>query len=395
MRNLVIEADGGSRGNPGSAGSGALVFDRDSGEVLVEICDYIGIATNNVAEYRALLAGVTAALEVDPLCALEVRMDSKLVIEQMSGGWKIKHPDMQALAIQIHSVLGGKPVNWVWIPREQNGRADTLANRAMDARTSSVTWIGTPVKDAKPASQISSTVEFNSELPSSVRAPLGVTKPQTTVILVRHGRTALTESKRISGSTGANPGLSAAGWQDARAVADELAKLGKSGPWAHLKPITSIVASPMQRTMDTASAISESLGGLAITPMPGFREISFGSWDGLTNEEAMAADPELFQAWRGSWDVAPPAGESLRDFDDRIRAARNELLEKFAGQTVVVVAHVMPIRGLLRFAFDADIAAYWRPTIAPCSIGIVRLWGDQAAEVLTVNSTAHLVPRLD
>lgn len=395
MRCLVVEADGGSRGNPGPAGSGALVFDRDTGEVIAEICDYIGVATNNVAEYRALLAGISAALEVDAGAKLEVRMDSKLVIEQMSGGWKIKHPDMQALAIEIHSLLAGRPVSWVWVPREQNGRADALANEAMDAKTSSIRWHGTSTSPVAQSPRNPASAEFNNLLPSSVRAPQGVTKPLTTVVLVRHGRTALTESKRISGSTGANPGLSDAGWSDARSVAAELERFGKSGPWSHLEPITSIVASPMQRTMDTASSVSTALGGLAVTPMPGFREISFGSWDGLTNEEALAQDPALFEAWRGSWEVSPPGGESLREFDDRIRAARNALLENYVGQTVALVAHVMPIRAMLRFAMAADIEAYWRPVIAPCSITILRFWGDEAAEVLAVNSTAHLTSRLN
>jgi probable phosphoglycerate mutase len=387
-RQFLIEADGGSRGNPGESGSGAIVVDRATGELLVEISEFIGVATNNVAEYRALLAGVTAALELDPHADIEVRMDSKLVIEQMSGGWKIKHPDMQALAIKVHQILAGKPVRWTWIPREQNGRADALANKAMDQRSSQRLFAAEAQRD-KHVLPVASTVEFNSELPSSVRAPGGVTKPLTTVILVRHGRTALTESKRISGSGGADPALSEAGQQDAARVAAELSKVGNSGPWAHLPPISAVISSPMARTFETAQAIAADLG-LTPSKLDDLREIHFGSWDGLTNDEARAADPELFESWRGSWQVSPPGGESLEQFDNRIRSARNQILEANAGKTIVVVAHVMPIRGFLRQAFDADIAAYWRPQVSPCSITVLRLWGGEAAEVLAVNATHHL-----
>ncbi|MFM7029551.1 MAG: bifunctional RNase H/acid phosphatase [Micrococcales bacterium] len=385
--NLIIEADGGSRGNPGPSGSGAVVINRGTGEILIEIAEYIGTATNNVAEYRALLAAVREALALDPGAHLEVRMDSKLVIEQMSGAWKIKHPDMQALAIQVHQLLAGRAVGWTWIPREQNSRADALANMAMDTkRTEILHASASPTVAVTP---VASTVEFNAELPSSVRAPGGVTKPLTTLILVRHGRTALTESKRISGSGGADPELSDAGLADAAAVAAELAKVGTAGPWAHLKPPSAIVTSPIARTRGTAEAIGKALH-LDPIVLDGIREISFGAWDGNTNDEARAMDPQRFEDWRGSWEVAPPGGESLRDFDDRIRAARNQILERFAGETVVVVSHVMPIRGFIRAAFDADIAGYWRPQISPCSITILRLWGGEAAEVTVVNATHHL-----
>ena len=135
-RRLIVEADGGSRGNPGLAGSGTLVIDPDSGEVLAEIGIFVGIASNNVAEYRALIAGVTKALEIDPHAALRVRMDSRLVIEQMSGRWKVKHPDMVQLVREAHRILAHTEVSFEWIPREQNSRADHLANEAMDKRLS-------------------------------------------------------------------------------------------------------------------------------------------------------------------------------------------------------------------------------------------------------------------
>lgn len=135
-RELVVEADGGSRGNPGQAGSGTLVIDPVTGEVLAEIGLYVGIASNNVAEYKAMIAGVTKALKLDPDAVIHVRMDSKLVVEQMSGRWKIKHPDMADLAAEARGILSGTPVSFEWIPRAENSRADRLANEAMDKRAS-------------------------------------------------------------------------------------------------------------------------------------------------------------------------------------------------------------------------------------------------------------------
>ena len=135
-RELIVEADGGSRGNPGVAGSGTLVIDAATGEVLAEIGIYVGIASNNVAEYTAMIAGVKKALAIDPTADLHVRMDSKLVVEQMSGRWKIKHPDMADLAAEARRLLSGTPVSFEWIPRAENSRADLLANEAMDKKIS-------------------------------------------------------------------------------------------------------------------------------------------------------------------------------------------------------------------------------------------------------------------
>ncbi len=102
-RAVLIQADGGSRGNPGKAAYGAVLSDADTGEVIAEDGSTIGIATNNVAEYSGLIAGLKLAAEFTPDADIEVRMDSKLVVEQMSGNWKIKHPDMKPLAMEAHA----------------------------------------------------------------------------------------------------------------------------------------------------------------------------------------------------------------------------------------------------------------------------------------------------
>ena len=380
---LIIEADGGSRGNPGPSGSGAVVIDADSGFVITEISTFGGVATNNVAEYKAVIAGLNEAFRHNPKASVLVRMDSKLVVEQMSGNWKIKHPDMQVLGIEVQKLISGKNVTWVWIPREQNSRADALANEAMDTETDSIRHL-----DAREVKS-SRSIEFNPTLPSSVRAPGSVTEPLTTLILVRHGRTPLTEAHKISGGTGDDPSLSELGRQDADAVATLVAGFGQESTFAHIPTPTAVVSSPMKRTAQTATAIAAKLG-LSVELEENLREISFGDWDGHTNEQVAELWPDVFEAWRGSWELSPPNGESLETFDARVRNARESILSKYAGQTVVVVAHVMPIRGFITLSLEAGPAGYWTPQVAPCSVTIVRQWGTSHSELATTNFTAHL-----
>jgi ribonuclease H / adenosylcobalamin/alpha-ribazole phosphatase len=131
---VVVEADGGSRGNPGNAAYGAVLKDADTGEVIAERAERIGVASNNVAEYRGLIAGLELYREHTDGAALEVRMDSKLVVEQMSGRWQIKHPGLRPLAADAAALVRRfDSVTFGWVPRERNKHADALANAAMDA----------------------------------------------------------------------------------------------------------------------------------------------------------------------------------------------------------------------------------------------------------------------
>ncbi len=131
-RRLVVEADGGSRGNPGRAAYGALVRAGD-GSILDSEGRTLGVTTNNVAEYSGLIAGLEMARAIDAEAAVEVRMDSKLVIEQSAGRWKVKNPDLRVLAERVR---GLRPANvtWTWVPRAQNTAADSLVNAALDGR---------------------------------------------------------------------------------------------------------------------------------------------------------------------------------------------------------------------------------------------------------------------
>ena len=128
---VVVEADGGSRGNPGKAAYGAVLKEAATGRVLAERAERIGVASNNVAEYRGLIAGLELYREHADGADLEVRMDSKLVVEQMSGRWKIKHPAMRPLALEANRLAPAR-TRYTWVPREQNKHADRLANLALD-----------------------------------------------------------------------------------------------------------------------------------------------------------------------------------------------------------------------------------------------------------------------
>ncbi|MGI8557402.1 MAG: reverse transcriptase-like protein [Solirubrobacteraceae bacterium] len=128
---LIVHVDGGSRGNPGPAAAGAVTSDAH-GTVLDEAARLIGIASNNVAEYRALLLGLERARE---LGASEVELinDSELIANQLTGAYRVKHPDMKPLYLQAMAALRGFE-KWSirTVPREQNAHADGLVNAALD-----------------------------------------------------------------------------------------------------------------------------------------------------------------------------------------------------------------------------------------------------------------------
>lgn len=128
----TIHADGASRGNPGPAAGGAVALETVTGRLALEVAVLVGIASNNVAEYRGMIAAIQAVREhLDP-SALTIKMDSKLVVEQMSGRWKVKHPDMRQLVKEAWAVIEGMPVEFLWIPREDNHLADQMGNLALD-----------------------------------------------------------------------------------------------------------------------------------------------------------------------------------------------------------------------------------------------------------------------
>jgi ribonuclease HI len=134
-KEIVVFCDGGARGNPGPAAIGAVVEDRttDPPTRLATVSERIGSTTNNVAEYKALIAGLTAA-KAFPARVLRVRADSMLVIKQVSGEWKIKQAHLRPLVEEARALLAGyDEVDLGHVPREQNTDADLLVNAALDA----------------------------------------------------------------------------------------------------------------------------------------------------------------------------------------------------------------------------------------------------------------------
>ncbi|MEU0332885.1 bifunctional RNase H/acid phosphatase [Streptomyces sp. NPDC006193] len=546
MREFIVEADGGSRGNPGPAGYGAVVRDAATGDTLAETAEYIGVATNNVAEYRGLLAGLRAAHALDPSAAVHVRMDSKLVVEQMSGRWKIKHPDMKPLAAQARSVFPPDRVTYEWIPRERNKHADRLANEAMDAGAKGEPWSppgpraasaappavpepAGPPGDAKagaararaaltrtrdtapaaaapapvdehrppvagerrasdsgagrppapgerqtsgpgagqlsvpgerrasgsdeqqapalgdrwasgpggeeaPASEQRVTASGGEQVPvsgeslaaasgdeqapaprerrasgpgagqvpasrqSRASAP-GGEAPATsreqrpgwgaapdlgapaTFVLLRHGETPLTPQKRFSGSGGADPSLSDAGREQARRVAEALARRGT---------VQAVVASPLARTRETAAVVAGRLG-LDVTIDEGLRETDFGAWEGLTFGEVRERYPDDLNAWLADPEARPTGGgESFAETAVRIAATRDKLVAAHAGRTVLLVTHVTPIKTLIRLALGAPPESLFRMELSAASLSAVAYYADGNASVRLFNDTSHL-----
>lgn len=371
---VIVEADGGSRGNPGPAGYGAVVRDAETGAVLAERQEGLGVTTNNVAEYRGLIAGLRAAAELGAT-AVDVRMDSKLVVEQMSGRWKIRHAALQPLALQARELASQfDQVRYEWVPRAQNAHADRLANEAMDSQV------------GKPTSP-SGTDNASAKAPQATSPPTkwtGAKGSPTRMFLVRHGQTELSVDRRYSGR-GDVP-LTEHGREQAAALAKRLAGLSGLVTGGVAAPI---VSSPLTRTKQTAQAIADAIGGQVFTE-PGLLEADFGAWEGLTFAEAAQRDPELHARWIRDPSVPAPGGESFEAVFDRVRKVRDELLARHAGQTVVVVSHVTPIKSLLRLGLDAGPALLFRLHLDLASLSIVEFYPDGNASVRLVNDVSHL-----
>ena len=372
---VVIEADGGSRGNPGPAAYGSLLRDADSGEVLAERAEFIGHASNNVAEYRGLIGGLQLVAEHAPGAEVEVRMDSKLVIEQMAGRWKIKHPDMRPLALQAQR-LAPPGVRWTWVRRELNQAADALLNAVLDSvqgrtpRRPAATPDSTEPADPTALAareRAAAGDEAGQRATKSVSSWLSrADTVPTTVLLLRHGVTSSTVAKLFCGAGGTDPGLLDEGRDQAARAAGWLARRGG---------VDAIVTSPLRRTRETAQVVADQLG-LGVAQEDGLAEAAFGRWDGLSFPEVLEKYPAELDAWMTSTSVAPPGGESFDDVSKRVVSARDRLLAQYAGRTVVAVSHVTPIKMLVRAALDAPMHVIYRMELGPASITTVQWWPD-------------------
>jgi ribonuclease H / adenosylcobalamin/alpha-ribazole phosphatase len=444
VRHLVIEADGGSRGNPGPAAYGAVVLDGRTGEILVELADYLGIQTNNVAEYEGVTAGLAAAMEIDPEAQVEARLDSKLVVEQLSGGWAIRNAKLRELALRAKALAPPDRVRFTWVPRAQNKRADSLANQSLDAaaagRPAKIerwnrgagdadiyvdvadhlgaeaqaeaeavaaaqageapgSWVSGAVAAEVGAAHIRAALrgepEGADDAPALFEAPEapGATAKRivgwsradlgapTTLLMVRHGVTQQSIEHRFSGINGFDPPLIDLGRRQAQAAAAELARRGGADV---------IVSSPLQRTRQTAAIISERLGMGEPLIVDGLAEADFGKWDSLNFGEVKERWPDELAAWMASTEVAPPGGESFVQVRRRVDAARAELLERFPRKRVLAVSHVTPIKVLVQHVLEAPASSAYRFELAPCSLTTLAWWADGISTVFGMGESGHL-----
>ena len=366
---LILFADGASRGNPGKASLGAVLV-RD-GEEIARISRTLGTRTNNYAEYSAVIAGLEYVIENNLGPELLIRMDSKLVVEQLSGRWQIKHPELRELASAAQRLLSQLKATLEWIPREENFLADEAANQALD---------GDPGPMVAP-------IEFqalSSIQPSSIRSPRVSSEP-TVVYVIRHGHTQSTESKLISGAID-NPGLSDLGRAEAKSAAEAMSRL--STRFELLGPQL-IVHSDMLRTTETAELISESMS-VPIRSDSRLREISFGDWEAKSMGELEAAVDGQVNAWRGSVTAKPPGGESVNDLEKRVVKSLRDLIAEHSGSAVAIVAHMMPLRSIARYALKSSVDSHWSLQFAPGSVSVYRFFGEELAEVYCLNSCEHL-----
>ncbi|MGH8889124.1 MAG: bifunctional RNase H/acid phosphatase [Acidothermaceae bacterium] len=381
-RRLIVEADGGSRSNPGPAGYGAVVLDAATGEVLREASDFLGVATNNFAEYSGLIAGLRAAHEVDAGAYIEVRMDSRLVVEQMSGRWQIKHPDLRPLAREaagLASAFGPGHVKYSWIPRERNKMADRLANLAMDAGTGQSRAVSSrTVSSSGASSSGASSSDTAAVRPRNRIVGWGPAVEATSLVLVRHGVTGFTLEKRFCGIS--DPPLVEQGRLEAKAVAERLSSRGG---------IDLIVSSPMSRCRETAALIAAAVGA-PVEYDDELREVSFGAWEGLTFSVVQERWPRELELWLGDTSISPPDGESYDSLRHRCLAAQQRIVNRHRGHTICLVTHSRVVAMFTVNLLDASTDALYRLPSANASVSELDYYEDGPSVLRTFNDISHL-----
>ncbi len=368
---IFVYCDGASRGNPGPASYGVHIEDSN-GQTIVDFGEGLGDQTNNFAEYQGVIAALRY-LTATEYRNVTIRLDSKLVVEQLSGRWKVKSPDIRELVAEASELLGAFDVKLEWIPREQNTIADGLANLALDQGDFQTSEASLPLSAIQPR---------------SIRAPRQTVEP-TTLVVIRHGSTASTEANLIAGGDGEDPPLSELGNREAALAASAVSGLLE---YYALPAISRIVHSPMARTSQTAAAISRELG-LGAENESRLVEIGFGDWEGISMTELEVDSSSDVAAWRNSVTSKPPKGESIQELEARVSGAITELISGSQGKTVAIVTHMMPTRAIARMAQASNDQTNWNINFAPCGISIYRFYGTDFAESFCINSCGHLIPR--
>ncbi len=324
----------------------------------------IGVTTNNVAEYRGLIAGLEEArrLGADEVA---VSMDSKLVVEQMSGRWKVKHAAMAELHQQARALASTFDSRHLpWIP----ARARTRTPTGWPTRR----WMPPP---SPPASIADAPAGAVAVPPAAWTGNRG---EPTRLLLLRHGQTELSVQRRYSGR--GNPELTDTGRRQADAAARYLAERGG---------IAAVITSPLQRAYDTAAAAAKALG-LDVAVDDDLIETDFGDWEGLTFLEAAEHDPDLHGRWLRDTTLRPPGGESFDDVAHRVRRAQDRIIADSSGRDRA--------GGLARDT-DQDAAAagagrrasiLHRLHLDLASLSIAEFYPDGGSSVRLVNQTSYL-----
>jgi probable phosphoglycerate mutase len=400
---VVINADGGSRGNPGPAGYGAVVFASD-GTVLAERAAALGVTTNNVAEYSGLIAGLQAAHDLGAR-TVTARMDSKLVVEQMSGRWKVKHPDIKPLVQQASALVGGFDlVEFEWVPRAENSHADRLANEAMDAAAQGREWQppGRPVAvepavTHPPVTDPAVTDPGGSgpdDVPDTDNTDNTDTTPTwqdpaaflphprdgepTRFVIVRHGETTWGAQARFAGRKDVS--LTPRGRRQAAAVAGRI----------RIMAPTAVLTSPLQRCRNTAQAIAAEVGAPVVVD-DRLNDGMLGDWTGFRAAEIEEQWPREFADWRSDPDAAPPGGESFNAIRQRVRPLMTDTLATYRGHTVVLVTHAAPSKMILATALGVDSEVAYRMRVDTASLSGFTVEADGAVMVWAINETGHLL----
>ncbi len=380
----IVNTDGGSRGNPGPAGWGFVV--RRDGEVVLERAGFLEKATNNQAEYLAVVTALEEVAAADPEARVLVQADSKLVVEQLSGNWKIKNAELRPLATRAARAMPGR-VTYRWVPRAENSAADALANAAMDRRSSVTRGTlaragASPAEGGGSASPVPSegTTASGTPVRPSGSASYEGTHTPVTLVFVRHGATVLTESRGYSGGAEPGPPLSELGQQQAARVATLIGRMGEF--WPDLPAPSLLLASPMVRTQETAGVIGDALG-LDVRTVPELREADFGLWQGLTREQIVARFPGELEKYHQDADARATGGESMRDVAERVQGVARRALAHHAGATVVLVCHSVVTKVGVASLIAMPDSTWQGVRVPPASVSIIRLWPDSVELVVS------------
>ncbi len=385
---VIVHADGGSRGNPGPAGYGAVVLAPD-GTVLAERSAALGVTTNNVAEYSGLIAGLQAARDLGA-SVVTARLDSKLAVEQMSGRWKIKNAELRSLAATAAELVASfDRVDFEWVPRAQNAHADRLANQAMDEAAAGGRGFGAggnpqsgyssagPAEPTGPA-QARTDAPDPAAVAPAVSLPSETSNGATRFVVVRHGQTTWGAEFRFAGRE--DVPLTDRGRGQATAVAKRISALGP----------TLVFTSPLQRCTSTAQAIADEVGA-PVSVDERLIDGLLGAWTGFRADQIAQRWPAEFAAWRSDPDATPPGGESFTGIRRRVTPVVRDAIEERQGTTVVLVTHAAPAKMILASALDADSAVAYRLRIDTGSLSGFTVQPSGGVMVWAVNETGHLV----